>query len=71
MKFKITKLGNLEIWRKSKYQLQLCPFTRAFNCSDSCPLFNEPMEHNGTQIVITLCRKHLVCSINDFIDERK
>ena len=70
MKFKINDLGKLEIWRKSRYQLQLCPFTRDFNCSDSCPLFGEPKERE-LEIELSLCRNNIYCRIVDFVDERK
>lgn len=49
MNIKINKNGSLEIKRKGKYEVQICPFCLGNDgeteCGDWCPLFGE-LEHS-------------------------
>jgi hypothetical protein len=73
MKFKITKIGVLEIERAGEWKQQICPYDSDYgDCGDWCPLFDD--SHIYTEkddSALGLCTKTYFGKRGMVIDERK
>lgn len=71
MKIKINQDGELEIFRKDKYQLAFCPYNYKIKynslepCGTWCALFGEFNPHNDS---LQICKQEIY--VEEIIDER-
>jgi len=70
MEGKISKTGNLQIYRKNELSCCLCGFIDNHYCGDHCALFGEPTKLYDTKYVdLSLCHKTI--RFTKFTDERE
>lgn len=74
MKGKINDLGDLEIFRNSKFKMQKCNFAEMDGlgsqfCGDNCPLFGEPESVDVVCVSIEICQGRTLL-FGEFTDER-
>ena len=70
MKFKFNQVGCIEILRSGKYQVVSCYVHMNDPCGDRCVFCGEP-EYENESVHLSLCKKTLTCSKEDFTDERE
>lgn len=69
MKARITKAGELQIWRGNEFKHMMCPYNKDKYCKDTCPLFSEPMPCDK-YVDMVLCKTELSILSEDFEDAR-
>ena len=69
MKIRISAHGNLEIYRKNQWLIQLCPKNSRRTCGDHCPFFGEVEKHADGLMCLQICETTFV--EDKIIDNRK
>ena len=67
MNVRISSHGNLEIYRKNQWIIQLCPKNGERTCGDHCPFFGE-IEKSGKDDCLQICD---VTFVEDVIEDNR